>query len=145
VLQVLGLMKRAESGGAVPIAYELDRSRNIILETWTGRISANDLANYWRDYLADPEVMRCRRTLVDLRDADVEFTGTELSHLIQSIAIPAIGDRKWVTAILVTAPAPYGFSRQYQVFAERYSHDSIFDEHEPALNWLLRQNPDAIE
>ena len=89
--------------------------------------------------------MRCRRTLVDLRDADVEFTGAELNQLIRTIALPAIGDRKWATAILVSAPAPYGFSRQYQVFAERYSHDSIFDDGERAVNWLLQQDPDALE
>jgi hypothetical protein len=143
VLAALNFRRSQEE--RLPIAYELDRGRNIIIETWTGRITASDLAAYWRGYLLDPEVMRCRRTLVDLRDADVEFTGAELNQLIRTIALPAIGDRKWATAILVNAPAPYGVSRQYQVFAERYSHDSIFDDGERAVNWLLQQDPDALE
>lgn len=127
----------------MPIAYAVDRDRNIINETWTGTVTASDLAAYWRTYLADPEVMSCRRTLVDLLEAHVAFTGVELSSLIQTIALPAIGDRKWTTAILVSAPAPYGMTRQYQVFAERYSHDSIFTDRDAALAWLVAQDPDA--
>ena len=50
----------------MPIAYTRDRVHNIINESWTGTVTAGELAAYWRTYLTDPEVMRCRRTLVDL-------------------------------------------------------------------------------
>lgn len=127
----------------MPIAYVVDRARNIINETWTGTVTASELAAYWHTYLADPEVMRCRRTLVDLLEAHVAFTGAELSTLIRTIALPAIQDRTWATAILVSAPAPYGVSRQYQVLAERYSRDSIFTDRDAALAWLVAQDPDG--
>ena len=125
----------------MPIMYVLDRSRNIIIETWTGRVSAVDLAAYWRIYLADPDVIRCRRTLVDLRHATILFTGAELAALVRTIVLPALQDKKWVSALLIERAAQYGTSRQYQVFAEHYSSDSIFSDWNPAIDWLIQQHP----
>jgi hypothetical protein len=34
----------------------------------------------------------------------------------------------------------YGFSRQYQVFAERYSTDFIFHDHDRAVDWILTRD-----
>jgi hypothetical protein len=120
------------------IDYAVDHSRNIILETWSGTVDANALASYWRAYLTNPEVMSCRRTVVDLRMAHIAFTGSELSNLVQTIVLPALHGRKWVTALVVSAPEQFGSSRQYQVFAEAYSVDSIFDDPGAAEDWLMR-------
>jgi hypothetical protein len=65
------------------------RARNIINETWTGTVTASELAAYWRTYLADPEVLRCRRTIVDPLDADVVSTGAELSTPRRTVALQA--------------------------------------------------------
>ena len=126
----------------MPITYVVDHPRNIIVETWRGAIGADDLASYWRDYLADLDVMNCRRTLVDLRDARISFTGSELSTLVREVVLPALRGRRWATAILVAAPEQYGTSRQYQVFAECYSTDFIFSDWDDAERWLVQQNPD---
>ena len=125
----------------MPITYALDRSRNIIIETWTGSVSAADLAAYWRIYLADLEVINCRRTLVDLRHATILFTGAELATLVQTIALPALHGKKWVSALLIERAAHYGTSRQYQVFAEQYSIDAIFSDWNTAIDWLVQQDP----
>lgn len=127
----------------MPITYTIDTSRDIIFETWTGTISASDLAAYWREYLVDPEVMKRRRTLVDLRAATIVFTGQQLADLIQAIVLPMLGDLKWTTAVLVATPAQYGTARQYQVFAESYSGDAIFADENPALEWLECQHPNS--
>ena len=125
----------------MPITYILDRSRNIIIETWTGRVSAVDLAAYWRIYLADSEAIRCRRTLVDLRHATILFTGAELAALVRTIVLPALHGKKWVSALLIERAAQYGTSRQYQIFAEQYSSDSIFSHWNTAIDWLGQQHP----
>jgi hypothetical protein len=125
----------------MPITYSVDHSRNIILETWRGTIGASDLASYWRGYLADPDVMSCRRTLVDLREAQISFTGSDLSRLIQTIVLPALQGKRWATSIVVAAPAQFGTSRQYHVFAEAYSTDSIFSDVRAAEDWLIQQHP----
>jgi hypothetical protein len=128
-------------GFLMPIDYSIDRERGIIFETWTGDITAADLGAYWQRYLADPEVMALRRTLVDLRPCRILFNGQELSDLVSGVVIPILKGRDWKTAIVVEHPTQYGVCRQYQVFAENYSQDSIFHEPEEALAWLLARVP----
>jgi hypothetical protein len=121
----------------MPISYTLDEAEGLITEVWTGEIAASDLASHWERYLADPEVLRIRRTLVDLRECRILFKGAELSTLIKSIVIPILNGRDWKTAIVVDDPAQFGVSRQYQAFAESYSRDAIFSDPEDARRWLL--------
>jgi hypothetical protein len=120
----------------MPIQYRIDRAAGIIEETWSGTITIGDLREYWRGYLADPEVLALRRTVADLREADIAFTGRELDMLVQSLVIPVLGDLGWKTALVVGRPVQFGVGRQYQVFAERYSHDAIFDDPDMAKVWL---------
>jgi hypothetical protein len=127
----------------MPIEYRIDRNAGIIEETWTGTVAIQDLRDYWRGYLADPDVLALRRTMVDLRAADIAFTGAELAALIRSDVIPVLGGRHWVTAIVVSHAVQFGVGRQYQIFAEAYSRDAIFSEVEAAKEWLLAHSADA--
>lgn len=122
----------------MPISYTIDHEQQIIVEVWTGDVSAADLATYWQRYLADATLMAIRRTLVDLRGCTITFSGEQLTHLIENIVTSILGGRMWRTALLVERPTQYGVSRQYQVFAERYSHDAIFHNYDEALCWLLQ-------
>jgi phage gp36-like protein len=122
-----------------PISYSVDNALGVIFEVWHGEITASDLRRHWEDYLSDPTVLALRRTLVDLRAATIRFTGNELSNLISYLVIPVLKGQDWLTAILVEQPVQFGVSRQYQVFAERYSTDSIFHDYDEALLWLRRQ------
>ena len=74
---------------------------------------------------------------MDLRDASIQFTGSELSGLVEAVVLPTLKGRNWTTAIVVGRPDQFGVSRQYQVFAERYSRDSIFHDYDTALQWLV--------
>jgi hypothetical protein len=123
----------------LPITYSIDRSLGVIFEVWRGDVTADDLGRYWTAYLENPEVLELRRTLVDLRAAEIQFTGSEMLHLVSSIVLPVLNGRDWKTAIVVQKPAQFGLSKQYHFFAEQYSTDSIFFEPEPALSWLLAQ------
>ena len=123
----------------MPISYSIDKQNSVILEVWNGDVSADDLANYWRHYLADPDVMSIRRTLVDIRQAKILFSGEQLSQMVQSIVLPALKGRHWKTAILLAQPAQYGTARQYQAFAERFSRDAIFHDFDAAVEWLLHE------
>ena len=120
----------------MPINYVIDREEKFITEVWTGEIRAEDLEAYWKRYLEDSEVMRIRRTIVDLRDAKILFKGSDLDLLIQTIVLPALKGKDWKTAIVVGNSLQQGISRQYQVFADRYSEDAIFRTMEDARNWL---------
>lgn len=122
----------------MPITYTADRGKKLITEVWTGEIKAECLAEYWKRYLDDPDVLAIRRTLVDLRQADILFKGSDLDSLIQRIVLPVLKGRDWKTAIVVEKLLQYGVSRQYQVFADYYSKDAIFYDLEEARNWLMR-------
>lgn len=129
----------------MPITYSIDAQKRVITEVWTGDVSAEDLANYWRRYLADPQVMAIRRTLVDLREANVLFTGKELSVLVNTVAVPRLKGKDWKSALLVERPRQYGLTRQYQVFAESYSKDAIFLDRDSAVEWLLSNGPSGAD
>ena len=121
----------------MPISYSIDHQKGYITERWSGDIAAADLSAYWRQYLTDPEVLALRRTLVDMRQCRILFSGEELSNLVHGIVLPIIKDADWKTAIVVKDSVQFGVSRQYHVFAETYSRDAIFDDAEAALKWLL--------
>jgi hypothetical protein len=123
----------------MPIEYRIDRDAGIIEETWTGTVAIQDLRDYWRGYLADPDVLALRRTVVDLRAADITFTGAELGALVRSMVLPVLGNRHWVTALVVSQLVQFGVGRQYQMFAESYSRDAIFSDVEAAKEWLGTQ------
>ncbi len=118
------------------ITYKIDREKTLIYETWSGDIDTADLATYWKQYVADPEVMEIRRTIVDLRAAVIKLRGADFDGLIRTIVLPALKDRKWRTAIVTGGPLQFGVSRQYQVFAEYYSKDSLFDSITEAEKWI---------
>ena len=122
-----------------PITYSIDQDSGIISEVWRGDVTAADLRRYWGAYLANPDVLALRRTLVDLRAANIRFTGAELSNLVSTVVLPALKGRDWITAIVVEQPVQFGVSRQYQVFADHYSSDSIFYDYEEALLWLRQR------
>jgi len=127
----------------MPISYSIDLEKNVIFEVWTGDIAATDLELYWTKYLEDTQVLSIRRTLVDLRTANILFRGELFADLIAKIVQPVLAGKDWKTAIVVERPVQFGVSRQYQVFAETFSRDSIFHDYDEALEWLLQQKLDA--
>jgi hypothetical protein len=125
-----------------PIRYSIDDARGLIFETWEGEISAADLRLFLGTYLADPKVLGIRRTLVDLRLARIRFTGDELMEIVRTIVVPRVQGAPWKTAILVSRPVQYGVSRQWQVFAQSFSEDSLFYDIDAAMTWLLETPAD---
>ena len=121
----------------MPISYSIDYENRIVRTVWAGDVTAADVRAHWTRYLDDPVVMALRRTLSDLRTANLLFSGEELYELIRDVVLPQLDGVGWKTAILVAEPAQFGASRQYQVFAGIYSHDTIFHDAERALAWLV--------
>ena len=100
--------------------------------------SATDLADHWKRLLVDPDALAIRRTLVDLRNCELAFSGEQLFNLVRTLVEPALNGRDWRSALLVGGSVHFGVSRQYQSFAEMYSKDAIFHDEDAALKWLRR-------
>ena len=122
----------------MPITYSIDKSHRIISEVWSGEVSAMDLADHWQRLLVDPDALAIRRTLADLRDCEIAFSGEQLFDLVRTVVEPALNGRDWRSALLVGGSVHFGVSRQYQAFAQMYSKDAIFHDEDAALKWLLR-------
>ena len=125
----------------MPISYSIDRENRCIHEKWTGAITAAELGDYWRQFLADPVVMVIRRTVVDLRECRILFSGQQLAELVENIVLPALHGMNWRTALVVGDPDQFEISRQYHVLAESYSRDSVFSTPEAAMAWMQTQSP----
>ncbi len=83
--------------------------------------------------------MAVRRTVVDLRDATIAFTGPELQQVVGSVVVPAMKGRRWVTALVTVHPVQIGVPNQYAVFADSYSEDAIFTDFDAATAWVMAQ------
>ncbi|HTQ99020.1 MAG TPA: hypothetical protein VMH83_03480 [Candidatus Acidoferrum sp.] len=126
----------------MPIQYRIDHDEGLIYTTWEGDVHAEDLWNHWQTYLRDPVVMTLRRSLVDVRGANILFKGDELSDLIKTLVTPTLKGKDWILAIVVASPVQYGLSRQFHVFADHFSRDRIFHDYLAAKMWLLQQERD---
>ena len=120
----------------MPISYSIDDENGCIVETWTGMITASYLGTFWRRFLADPVVVAIGRTVVDIRECRLLFSGEQLAELVESIVVPMLNGRKWTSAIVVTDPIQFEITLQYHMLAESYSRDSIFGTREAAIAWL---------
>ena len=129
----------------MPISYTIDYVQGVIFEVWRDDVTAADLHRHWRALHTDPEALAIRKTLVDVRGSRLLFTGDEMSDLVSSVVVPLLDGRDWITAILLEQPVHFGVSRQYQIFAERYSKDSIFHDYDEALHWLRDSGDDDAE
>ena len=123
----------------MPIQNRLERDARVIIETWSGTITIRDVDEYWHRLLTDPEALELRRTIADLRDADIAFSGAELEALVRRYVVPTLAGRTWRTAIVVAHPVQFGVSRQHEAFAERYSESEIFDDVSKAMVWMSAQ------
>lgn len=126
----------------MPITYAVDPERNLILVTFAGRITAHELGDHWKEFLSKADVMNCRRSVADIRQSILEFSGSELDTMIQHIVLPLTGTRKWRTAIVVDQPVQQGVARQYEVFADMFSEDELFFDLEAAVEWVLSGLPE---
>jgi len=124
----------------LPITYTIDPKTHVVMETWTGAITAKALGTHWRTCLSDPVFLETGKSLVDVRQCTLEFNGKELNDLVMSIAAPMLEERRWTTALIVSSPVHYGTARQYEVFSESFGTDAIFDNYDSALAWILKQD-----
>ncbi len=122
----------------MPIDITLDHERRLLVATWRGRITAPELAEHWARLFTE-EALALGRSLVDLRGADLAFTGMELSEVLRTVGAPQLAGRGWAAALLVATPTQYGQARQFEAYAEEVSRTQIFHDEAGALAWLLAQ------
>ena len=128
----------AQHGQSHPgqISYHVDAERRIIFEIWAGAIGVVELREHWAVFLADPEVLAVKRTMVDLRRCDIRFTGVEWMEELERFVIRDPVVSGWITAIVAERSYIYGVARQFLLYTDNIINGQIFESVEPALIWL---------
>jgi len=124
-------------GSAMGITFKVDDARGIVFADWTGDITVEDIARYWAALLSDQPAMACGRSITDLRNCTMQFTGEELRKLAQGILEPAMKGRNWKTAVIVRNPLHYGVTRQHEMFSEGFMQTNVFYSEDLARVWVL--------
>ena len=122
------------------ICFEIQHAEELIVETWQGDITIEQLRAYWREILRDEAVMKIRKTLVDLRFATIAFSDEEFDRAVSEIVFPALAGRDWITAIVVNTSRQLQLGSRYHSYAARYSSDVVFSSVDDARRWLMKQH-----
>jgi len=122
------------------ITYEVHDEAGVVLERWTGKITAADVAAHWRAMAGDPRVTSCTRDMADIRECEIEFSGEALRQLVGTILEPAFRGRQVRVAVLVQAAVQFGVARQHRAFAGTFSDVAVFTDELEAREWILSQS-----
>jgi len=121
----------------MPITYEVKENPRVVVTTWAGQVTAQDLAKHWRKMFSDPQVLGCVGALADVRLSERAFTGEQMAGVVDDVLERRIRELGWRTAILVATPEQYGSVRQYQVYSRGAGFTEIFTDRDAALTWLI--------
>jgi len=124
----------------MPITFTMAPFDGFIRETWSGDIEIRDLRDHWQRLLTDEACLALAKTLVDIRLATLLFSDAELLAAIQEVGLPLLGNRAWISALVVRHTRQLQVAARYQGFAATFSRDSIFSQLEEAERWLLKQD-----
>ena len=120
----------------MPIAWEVDPARSLVLMTATGDVTMADWLQARREYGGDPAMLACRRFLVDLRQAAMALRGDEVRALSGTRRELPFVTPESRTAVVVANPLAYGLSRMYELTRKDDGRFRVFDDYDQALRWI---------
>ena len=123
----------------MPISYRIDSDLGVVFEEWVGTIAPDEVRAHWTRMLSDPQALRCRRSLADLRRLNVTLPWSQLSS-ISRIIFPMVGPGRWRIAEVVANEAQYGRVMQFKATTESIATHAIFYGVDEALAWLLQED-----
>lgn len=125
------------------ISYSIDQQRRVIVEVWAGKITRVELRRFWKAFLTDPSVLRLRKSLVDMRQCELAFSGSDLVDEATLSIGPIMDSRTWRTAFVVADSVQHGVCRQFLGYFPDFSQGEVFREPDEALDWLLKSPTDS--
>ena len=78
-------MSLKENGGHVPVSYNVDRQQKMVLTTWSGVVTEEEILAYQRQLRNDPDFdasFSQYSDLTDVREVSIEAIGTLLSAIL---------------------------------------------------------------
>jgi hypothetical protein len=122
----------------MPLSYEIDSARNLVVLTGRGGLSAEDVLKGRAALAADPHMKAGMLGLVDLRSlSGFELAGREVFTLAQShVEFPFLSPESR-TAIVVRDAAAFALARMYVLSRRKDAEPmAIFYDVAEAWSWL---------
>jgi hypothetical protein len=118
----------------VPIRYEIDPEKRLVVTTVTGSVSVAQMLEYQRTLASDPRYRPDFRALSDYTQAEpFKATGDDIWRLAEAMPV-AQGARR---AMLVASDLHYGLGRIAQSVSERPGVAvAVFRDRAEAMAWL---------
>jgi hypothetical protein len=122
----------------VPISYQIDEARGLVLTTATAVLTDADILGLKARLLADSRWSPGMRELADVRAIDrLEVTAVGVRRMAGHDAAVGPAIRSYRLAIVVPRDEVYGMARMYQMLTESaVPHVGVFRDLAEAEAWL---------
>jgi len=120
----------------VPVSYQIDKARRLVISTASGFLTAADILAHQRQLLGDPDFDPTCSQIVDC----TAVTGIDLSaddaRAVTATTIFSAHSRR---AVLVTTDELFGFFRMFKMIREGHGEYGIqvFRDRDEALHWAI--------
>jgi hypothetical protein len=122
----------------MPISYQIDEARRLVLTTASGALTDSDILRLKARLVADPKWKPGMRELSDVRLIDrLEVTADGVRQMMMRDECHAAALASYRLAIVVSHQVVYGMARMYQMLTEQIVPDvRVFRDMEEAKRWL---------
>ncbi len=126
----------------MPITFLMNHNEGYFEVQYKGAISDTELLNAWRSFLNSDDWIPGSNGLADLSEAGlstVSVNGLRALADYISYIYRKNGITSTKTAIYTPLPVPFGLSRMYEVFADKFLENvMVFKDREKAKQWLRK-------
>jgi hypothetical protein len=124
----------------MPVLRVIDRERRFVHVTWTGQMTPEALRDSAAELITNPEFAAYGRSLSDLRLAQIDLLGADISSIFAGTIRPNLPAHRWRIALLVEGKFQYGMCRQFLTYTESKIDGEIFTDEAAAIAWLTSDN-----
>ena len=120
----------------MPIRYEIDKLRRLVITTGTGPLLVTDALAHQKSLRNDPDFDPTYSQLMDLTEMTAFNIGLDEMHKLTQMWVFSPQSRR---AILVGVDLTYGLARMFEMLRENAGEFGIriFRNREEALRWVL--------
>ena len=128
----------------MPVHYELDSERRLVITRAEGTVAAEDFRELRRTLAVDPRAAGMNH-LVDLRSvSQFDLPGFEVQELARSPATDDVFGPGPLIAIVTDSEVGFGLARTYELtVGPGGGRVEVFGDLEQAEAWLAAESPDA--
>lgn len=132
-----GTASRCVLSEIVDYSFQIDKARNLIRETWKGRVTLERLEQADAELMNHPDFADGMHLLSDVRNAELDLHYSQMEAYVAEIGPK---ERWGKMAVVVSSVADRGMARMYETlcrFQPNYFQEfRIFESLEEAEKWM---------